>query len=497
MTALDTARSDGQDAELPPQRTARSEAESGRGWLRTFSALAERDYAVYFAGNLAFFLAMQMDQLMRGYFALELTGGAWALGVVSVANATPMLLIAPFGGVIADRYNKKQLLLFSQGFIALVNVLFTAMIFLDIVQFWHLLVGALMQGATFSVAMPVRNALVPQLIPRHKLMNAVSLQMGGMNLTRIIGPAIAGLLIAPLGIGMVWAIEVVLFTVATLSIIPLPSHGMKGGAETTGSMLPQLAEGFRYIGRTPLMRVLLLSALVMPLFAFPVQLVLPVFQRDVYELGPSALGILMASAGIGGLAGALLTASLDAVPHKGRLMLIGTVLQGGCFIAFAISPLFVAALVFLALGNIGGMLFMTTNNSVIQTRVPEEYRGRVMAVLMMSFGVMPLGVLPMTIAADAIGAPTAVVISSILLVVTLALFFAFSRELRTLHVTPGRRAELSPAQAAALVAEGKITAEEAARLSGMDGGMDDFDPALASSDASGPDFEHAVPRPGR
>jgi MFS family permease len=490
MTALDTARTDGHDeASAPTAATTAAYEGEPRGWARTFSALRERDYAVYFGGNLAFFLAMQMDQLLRGFYALELTDGAWALGVVSVANATPMLLIAPFGGVIADRYDKKKLLLYSQGFIALVNVLFTVMIFMELVQFWHLLVGALLQGATFSVAMPVRNALVPQLIPRHKLMNAVSLQMGGMNLTRIIGPTIAGLLIAPLGIGSVWAIETVLFTTATLSIIPLPSHGMKGRAEATGSMLPQLAEGFRYIGRTPLMRVLLLSALVMPLFAFPVQLVLPVFAKDVFDMGPGGLGLLMASAGIGGLVGALLTASLDSVPHKGRLMLIGTVLQGGCFIVFAVSPVFGAALLFLALGNIGGMLFMTTNNSVIQTRVPEEYRGRVMAVLMMSFGVMPLGVLPMTLAADAIGAPTAVVISSVLLVVTLALFFITSRELRTLRVTPGRRAELSPSQAAALVAEGKITPEQAAQLTGMD----DFDAHLETSGTPSADFDGILP----
>jgi hypothetical protein len=148
-------------------------------------------------------------------------------------------------------------------------------------------------------------------------------------------------------------------------------------------------------------------------------------------------------------------------------MLLGTILQGGCFIAFAATPLFPLALAFLGAGNVGGMLFMTTNNSVIQTQVPEEFRGRVMAVLMMSFGVMPLGVMPMTIAADAIGAPAAVVISSVLMIATLALFFIFSSHLRTLHVTPGRRAELSPAQAAALVAQGKITEEEAAQLTGL------------------------------
>ncbi len=466
MAALDAARVDEQDGSRPAAIPA---ATSPRGWRRTFSALAERDYAVYFGGNLAFFLAMQMDQLLRGYYALELTDGAWALGVVSVANAVPMLLVAPFGGVIADRYSKKKLLLGTSGFIAVVNVVFTVMIFMGVVEFWHLLIGALLQGITFSVAMPVRNALVPQLIPRHKLMNAVSLQMGGMNLTRVIGPALGGLLLAPLGLGAVWAIEVALFAIATLSILPLPSHGMTGRASTSEPMLRQMAEGFRYVGRTPLIRVLLLSALVMPLFAFPVQLVLPVFAKDVFTVADEGLqlGLLMSSAGIGGLVGALVAASLDNVPRKGRIMLLGSVLQGGSFVIFAATPLFPMALVFLAAGNIGGMLFMTTNNSVIQTQVPDEYRGRVMAVLMMSFGVMPLGVLPMTIAADAIGAPMAVVISSISMIVTLALFFIFSARLRTLRVTPATRAELSPVQAAALVAQGKISEEQAAQLTGL------------------------------
>lgn len=145
-------------------------------------------------------------------------------------------------------------------------------------------------------------------------------------------------------------------------------------------------------------------------------------------------------------------------------MLFGTVLQGALFVAFAMTPGFVPAMIFLAVGNIGGMLFMTSNNSVIQMRVPEEYRSRVMSVLMMSFGVMPLGVMPMTLAADAVGAPAAVVVSSVLMVAVLAAFFVSSSDLRTLRITPGKRAELSPAHAAALVAEGRITDEQARDL---------------------------------
>lgn len=438
------------------------------GWRRTFAALSERDYAVYFAGNLAFFLAMQMDQLMRGYYALELTNTASSLGLVAVSSAVPMLLVSAFGGVIADRYSKRKVLLITQAFVTVTNAVFAAMIIAGVVEFWHLLVGAVLQGVMMSIVMPVRQAIVPQLVPRHKLMNAVSLQMSGMNLTRVVGPAIAGLIIAPLGLGITWWVAVVLYAVATCSIFALPAHGMISRRER-GSVLGELAGGFGYIWRTPLMRLLLLTAMLMPLFAFPVQLVLPVFAKDVFDRGPLGLAVLMSGAGLGGLAGALLTASLDAVHHKGRVMLVGGVAQGVLFIAFALTPFFLPAVALLALANVGGMLFMTTNNATIQARVPEEYRGRVMAVLMMSFGIMPLGVVPMTLLADAMGAPAAVALSSAAMLATIALVFAGSAQLRSLRVTQGRRAELSPAQAAALVAQGRVSQQQADALSGVGG----------------------------
>jgi MFS family permease len=453
---------------------ARATAKTPRGlgeWGRTFTALRERDYAVYFGGNLAFFMAMQMNQLLRGFLAFEITGSATALGLVALAVALPMLFVSPFGGVIADRYDKRKLLLATQGLVALVNVVLAVLIFADLIEFWHLLISALFLGLTISLAMPARNALVPQLIPQHKLMNAVSLQMGGMNLTRIVGPALAGVLIAPLGLGTVWSVSVVLYVVGMLTILLLPRHGMASGGQGDRFMT-ELVDGFRYVVSAPTIRLLLLAGLMMPLFAFPVQLVLPVFAgEDVYDVGGAGLGIMMAAAGFGGLAGALISTTLDHWPLKGRIMLAGAVLQGALFIAFALTPVFAAAVVFLAVGNIGGMLFMTSNNSVIQTEVPERYRGRVLSMLMMSFGAMPLGVLPLTVLSDLIGPQASVAGAMVIMVVSLLLFFLLSDQLRNLRVVPGREAELSPAQAAAAVAEGRLTREEADRL--MRGGDSD------------------------
>ena len=459
---------------------ARANARAPRGlkdWKRTFAALDERDYAVYFGGNLAFFMAMQMNQLLRGFLAFELTDAASALGLIAIAVALPMLFVSPFGGVIADRYNKRTLLLLTQGIIALANAVLGVLIIADLIEFWHLLVGALFLGLTISLAMPARNALVPQLIPQHKLMNAVSLQMGGMNLTRIIGPVLAGVLIAPIGLGAVWSLSVVLYAVAMATTLLLPQHGMVSYGSQERFMT-EMKDGFKFAMGDPLIRLLILTGLVMPLFAFPVQLVLPVFAEQVFDGGATALGVLMASAGVGGLMGALLSTSLDSMPLKGRIMIIGAIIQGAFFVAFAVTPLFAAAAIFLALGNIGGMLFMTTNNSVIQTKVPERYRGRVLSMLMMSFGMMPLGVLPITLVSDAFGAPVAVAGASSMMIASLLLFFLFSPQLRNLHVLPGREAELSPAQAAAAVAEGRLTREQADRL--MRGGAGDaaVDPEL-------------------
>ena len=440
---------------------------------RTFSSMRDRDFAWYFTGNSAFFMAMQMNQLLRGYLAFQLTDAAIALGLIAVTLALPMLLIAPLGGVIADRYEKRKLLIIMQLFIAGVNAVLATLIITDLIEFWHLLVGTLGLGVTISIMMPARQAMLPSLVPQHRVMNAISLQMGSMNLTRIVGPTIGGLLIAPLGIGVVWALGVVIYLVSVATLLKLPKYGMVTGDEAR-SFREDLVGGFRYVGSQPLLRLLIITGMIMPLFAFPVQLVLPVFVEEVFQQGPGALGTLMAAAGIGGLIGALISANLDHLPRKGVIMLIGTAIMSGAYVVFAQSTAFGLApptafglgLVMFGVGNIGGMLFMTINNATIQILVSDEMRGRTMSLLLMSFGVMPLGILPITIAVDAFGAPATVAASSILMLMCLLLFFALNSRLRDLNVVPLAYAELSPARAAALVAEGKITQTDAQRLTG-------------------------------
>ncbi len=454
--------------------------EGRSSFQRTFESLKERDYAWYFAGNTAFFMAMQMNIVVRGYLAYDLTDSATMLGLVSFAFAMPMLFVAPIAGVISDRVNKRNLMMWAQSGTGAVNLVMAILVITGLVEFWHLIMAALFTGCIMSLVMPARQAVIPQLVPQHLLMNAISLQMGGMNLTRILGPTLAGVLIAPIGVGGVYVVTVFLFGVGVASIIPLPRHGMvsRRTSEVPTAFLADLVEGFRYIGGDPLFRLLITAALVMPLFMFPVQQILPVFADDVFGTLFASdgleLGILMGSTGVGGLVGAIVATNLSEVPKKGPLMGLGALAMAGCFAVFASTSLwlpvvaaFWAGVGMLILGNIGAMIFQVTNNTIIQANVPDEYRGRVMSVLMMSFGTMPLGVIPVSIAADIWGAPKAIVGSQIIAIIVVVLIFGISKRLRQLEFSNLDRVELSPAQAASLVAEGKLSPEEAARLSGQ------------------------------
>jgi MFS family permease len=444
----------------------------------TFASLAELDFRWFFAGNLAFFMGMQMQFVLRGYLAFDLTGSASALGLIAVAISLPMLLVAPVGGVVADRVDKKTLLAVSQLLAAAASLITALLILGGWIEFWHLLAVSLLTGVVFSFNMPARSALVPLLVPQHKLMNAISLQMGGMNLTRIVAPAAAGLLIAPLGLGWVYTLTALMFSLAVITEFKLPKHGLKAAASSGTSYFQEFSEGFNYVRRDQLIGLLVVTSMLVPLFAFPVQQMLPIFAEDVFDVGAPGLGILAAMTGLGGFLGAVVSANMGNQPAKGRLMFIGGTFMGAFLLAFAVSPLFWPAAILLGLSGIGQMLFITTNNTVIQAQVPADLRGRVNSLMLMSFGVMPLGVLPLTVAADAVGAPLTIAVSSASLIVLVLALFALIRPLRELSLDALARTDLSPARAAELAAREQTTAassangDSAGADSGITGGAD-------------------------
>jgi len=454
----------------PDQRSARRSPAwnplirlRGRSFGGTFTSLQEPEYAWYTAGSFSFFMAMSMQLLLRNFLAFDLTDSAVSLAVIAIAGGVVLLVLAPIGGTFADRLNKRTVLVTCEVLTTLLSLWITVMILTDLVRFWHLVLVSPILAGLFAFIMPARQALVPSLVPQHKLTNAVSLQMGGNTLTQIIAPALAGILIAPLGTGVVFAVTTVMFAVAAITDTRLPRYGMVANEEPK-EFVKDFIDGFGYIRQHGTIGLLLVASLMMPLFAFPVQQMLPVFAKDVFGGGGATLGLLAAMVGVGGLVGALISANMDSQPRKGRLMMIGGATMATFMLAFTLSPWFILALVMLAGMGTGQMVYQATNNTAIQTMLTSEVRGRVMSVMMMSFGVMPLGVVPVALATDYIGPRFALGMAAVGLMLSLTTYFALAGRVRNLRIEQATESRLSEIQAAGLVAEGKLTREEAEQM---------------------------------
>ncbi|HLB23221.1 MAG TPA: MFS transporter [Dehalococcoidia bacterium] len=400
------------------------------GWRATFVSLSVPEYALYFWGMLAFFSGMNMMIVLRGYLVYDLTGSSNALAAVMLSVSLPMLVVAPIGGVITDRVDRRSLMLAAQLAVALVNLVNTILILTGAVALWNLLIMSALSGVAFSFNMPARQAAMPNLVPRHMLMNAISLGSSAMNGTRIIAPAVGGLLIAPIGIGGGFAVLTGLYVLSAVLTLGLPKMPPKD-RDATVTFFSDFKGGFSFIRSDRLVFGLLLLGTIPLIFAMPYQTMLPVFAKDVWHVGPTGLGTLQAMAGVGGLIGTLITANMDSSPRKGWIMLAAACMTGVFLVAFSFS-IFGIALVMIACVGLSSMVFMTVNNTMITTLIPDSVRGRVSSVLMMTFGLMPLGVVPAGILAEIIGVEAVTAIGAGLLILTVLVTYAAFPQFRTL-----------------------------------------------------------------
>ncbi len=450
----------GRPGQPPPRMDpeARRALQSGAipltGWRQTFSSLSgNRDFSFLFAGNIGFFFGMNMMIIIRGWLVQDKWDNAALLGYLMAFVAVPMLFLSPVGGVVADRVDKRRLLLITQFALVLSNSVIAVLIITDAIQFWHLAAMSTFSGAAFSFNMPGRQALVAMLVPRDKLMNAISLSTAAMNASRVIAPPMAGILVHPIGIGGTYIVCTAFYTFAVVATYALPP--MPPVREREFTFLEDFVGGVRYIKNSSLLLGLLLFATVPVMFAMPYQTLMPVFADRVWHVGSEGFGTLQAAAGAGGLIGALIIANLDAYPRKGRLLLGGALGFGGFLALFALSPWFLLALPFLAVVGFSSMVVMTVNNTAIQLVIPDEVRGRVMSVMMMTFGLMPLGAVPAGVAAESVGAPPVVTVGAMLFLVSTVLIFALMPAFRVLDRSLEEGRERETARRAAEWDEGR------------------------------------------
>lgn len=398
-------------------------------------ALAHRDYRLLLSGTVLTQLGQWMQQVALGWLVLDLTGSAFYLGLVGFLRSIPMLFLSLPGGLLADRMDRSRLLATSQAAAALFSLVLALLVATAQVKIWHVLALTFLAGSAMALVFPVRQALVPGVVPRHDLASAVGLNSAGNNMTRMVGPALAGVLVTTVGIAICFFVQVVGLLLAlwtSLAIrLPRSEAGVRAPGRS-GTAWGDLEEAFVYIRSNRVIANLLLVAAAPTVFGMPYISFLPAFARDL-QIGASGLGLLMMVAGVGSVAGSVGFAAAGDFRRKGLVQLTGAGLFGLSLVGFSLASSLPASLAFLALAGVSSSVYMATNNTLLQTRAPNELRGRILSVYMLTWGLMPLGTLPLGVLADRWGASTAVAIGGGLCVLLVVALAARSPELRSLR----------------------------------------------------------------
>ncbi len=304
--------------------------------LQTFSSLKNPRYRWLWLGTISSFMSMGMNQVALGWLVYKLTESPLALGIAGSSFGIPMLLLSLLGGAVADRVPRRNLLMVTQTTVALSTLIIALLVNAGLVQFWHLVVVGMFNGVVVAFNIPARQAFVADVAGGEGLINAIALNAAGMNLTSILGPSLAGMIIAVFGIGSVFYLMVGFYLFAAFSIAmipPMPALNRKHGA----TIPMDIAEGLGYVRRTPVLVGLITIAFVPLFFGMPFQTLLPAFV--VGDLGRDAqsLGLLMSASGIGAVLGSLTVASFGDLKHRGLIMIVGVVAWGLALVVMTAS----------------------------------------------------------------------------------------------------------------------------------------------------------------
>ena len=405
--------------------------------FRLYPALTNPAFRMLWLGLLPATMAFQMGMVVRPYVAFALTGEASALGLVSLASGLPMLLLCLVGGVAADRLPRRTVLMWTQIVFLVSSVLPAVFLFTGHLEMWVLLLASLLQGAAMPFNMPARQAYIAEVAGRAHLSNAVALNNAGANFGRLVGPAVAGVLLAVPGVGIALAFLVmaVMFLAALATLFRLPTGDSKKSTTTVARPggVQQLTEGLAYTRSSPALLALLAMGAAMAIFGQQYQTFMTLFSERVFNVGASGLGLLMAMSGAGALAGAVTVAVATRFGRPAALQVIAGVAFGTSLIAFSLVPSFLLALLSLTLVGFFGAAFMGLNSTLIMSQAPPHLYGRIMSIYMLTFAAQPLGAVPLAWVADTVGAPASMVVAGsavLAVVIGIGLFFAPYREIR-------------------------------------------------------------------
>lgn len=381
-----------------------------------FASLQHRNYRLYWIGSLVANTGDWMDQIALGWLIWELTGSGAYLGLMAFCRAFPILFFTLFGGALADRMERRRLMQMTQSFAMVLALLLAVLVWTGVVEVWHVLAVAALRGIMLSVNLPTRQALLSDIVTREHLANAIALNSATMNLTRILGGSLGGLLITLIGTGGVFFLNgasfiVLIWSLARMTIPPVAV------VKVRTSLLASIGAGLRYIQSQDVLRSLVILALVPMLFGMPYMTLLPIFADDVLGIGNEGYGLLVSCTGVGALCGALSVAALGQYRHRGRLMMITMVGFGVMLTLFSRSNTALFSYLLLFGVGAGQTGYMAMNTTLLQTFASDEMRGRVMSVFFLNRGLVPLGTVAAGFASEFIGPQTTVTIMGCSIVV--------------------------------------------------------------------------------
>ena len=375
------------------------------GFLQTFEALEVPQFRLLWFGMLFSIGAMQIDLVARAWLAFDLSGSGLALGIVTASRGLPQIVLAPFGGVAADRFDKRKLLVYSQAAVFLLASVNAALVVTGWIEVWHLAVLGLLQGFTTPFTMPTRTALVPDLVSEKQIPNALALESTGRNINRIISPALAGVLLA-IAPGLAFIAIAIIYGAAVATLYALP-HGLRGMGARKGAF-GDVADGFRYIFARSTLFALIALAFIPILLGMPFQSLLPVFQKEVLKISESQLGLMYTAVGVGAIIGSIVVAYLANSRHIGRLQIASGIVFGLSLALFALSSTYALSMALLVVVGFFSTGYLTFNRMIVAMHTERQVFGRVMAIYGMTWSLMPIALLPFGALVDAFGVQTVV-----------------------------------------------------------------------------------------
>jgi MFS family permease len=353
------------------------------GRIRALEALQFREFRLLFLAQLTTAMAQWMDQVARGWLLYDLTGSPLQLGLVGTLRIFPLLFLSPIAGTMADRYGRKTQLIASQSVNVVTNALLGVLILQGGVQPWHIYATGIVSSIVQVFQVPARQAMVPESVDRAHLTGAIGLNSLAFNMSRTLGPAVAGAIIAIIGPGGSYLTQGAVYLLSTVWTLQLhlpnraptsaASHG-HGRRSFAGSTV----DGWRYIARHATIRSALLVSALVSIFGFSVTTLLPVFAKDVLRAGPSGQGLLLAAMGVGAVVSAFLVASIGDSFHRGFAMVGGVMLYGLTAVAFALSPWLALSMALMLVNGVCNVAATTLVQTVLQAEAAAEMRGRVM-----------------------------------------------------------------------------------------------------------------------